>query len=270
MRRIFRHAAMTAAAIAALVWLIWAYETALRDPRYLDGWILTTGCLAQVLFSVRRKLPLAPFGNVATWMQVHLYMGYFLIAAFAVHTRFELPDGVLETALWCLFMVLALSGITGAFLTRTVPAGLVHGTQRIEFEDIPEAQLHLARRVDDLVLGSPGGPASAGLSELYASTLQGFLTGPRNLLAWTGNQARVLGRVYGEIENAERYADEGAKQTLRSIRELVAEKHQLDGQYARQWLLRAWLFVHIPATYGMIIIALAHIAVVYAFATGVP
>lgn len=270
MRRILRNAARTAAAIAALYGLVWFYDTTLRDPRFLDGWTLTAGCLAQLLFSARRKLPLAPLGRVTPWMQAHIYTGYFLVAAFAFHTQFELPDGVLESALWGLFLILVLSGMIGAYLSRVVPAKLAQGGRQIAFEDIPAAQFELARRVDDLALGAADGTGSLSISDLYATSLHGFLNGPRNILAHLKRSNRTVRRVCDEIDSANPYLDAGGKETLQSIRGLVVEKDELDDQYAHQLLLKGWLFVHIPATYGMIVLALVHIAVVYAYAAGVP
>jgi len=267
---ILRRTAMTATAIALLYWLVSLYDTALRDPRYLDGWILTIGCLVQVLFSIRRKFPLLSLGAVSSWMQAHLYVGYFLVAVFALHTRIELPDGVVETALWGLFVILVLSGITGAYLTHSVPAKLTYSARHLDLEDIPAAQLELTRQIDSLAIGAAGGAASLSISELYTKALYGFLTGPRNILAHLKVSDQAVNRVFGEIEAVERHLDDGGRETLQSIRGLIAEKHRLDQQYAGQWLLRAWLFVHIPATYGMIILTLVHVAVVYAFSSGVP
>jgi hypothetical protein len=57
---------------------------------------------------------------------------------------------------------------------------------------------------------------------------------------------------------------------LSQIRERVIAKNDLDFQYANLMLLRLWLFLHIPATYGLIIMAAIHVAVVYAFSSSAP
>ena len=269
MRRIFRHAAITAAAVAGLYGLVWLYDTSFRDPRFLDGWILAAGCLAQVTFSLRRNLLLARLGRVSVWMQLHFYMGYFVAACFALHTGFELPDGVLESTLWGVFVVLILSGIAGAYLTRTVPAKLTPTAPQIAFEEIPAARHALAHRVEGLALGA-GGAASLSISELHANVLQGFFEGPRNMFAHLRRSGRPIGRVCSEIDGIEPYVDASGQKALKSIRALAIEKDELDDQYAHQLLLKAWLFVHVPATYGMIVLALVHIGVVYAYASGVP
>ncbi len=269
MRRMVRHAALTVLAIAGLYGLVWLHDTALRDARFLDGWVLAAGCLAQLAFSVRRKLPLLPFGRVAVWMQAHLYMGYFLVAAFAIHTQFEWPDGVLETALWLLFTVLVLSGMLGAYLTRTMPSQIPSDGAHTQLEDIYSAQFALARRADELAL-SAGRAASVSISELYANTLHGFFNAQRNVLAqllWPSASAR---RIYAEIDGVEAHVDTGGQKTLTSIRQLVGERDRLDNQYVRQLILKVWLFIHIPATYGMLVLSVVHIAVVYAFSAGAP
>lgn len=269
MHRILRNALVTALVVAGFYGLVWLYDTALRDARFLDGWILAAGCLVQLSFSLRRKLPLLPLGRVASWMQVHLYTGYFLIAAFALHTQFEWPDGVLETALWAFFFVLTLSGVIGAYLTRTMPSRMPATGAHTQLEDIYSAQFALARQADDLALSS-GGTASVSIAELYANTLHGFFNAQRNALVHLFWPNRVVRRVYAEIDGVDAHVDLGGQKTLTSIRQLVGERDQLDNQYARQLVLKVWLFVHIPATYGMLVLSAFHIAVVYAYATGAP
>ena len=45
---------------------------------------------------------------------------------------------------------------------------------------------------------------------------------------------------------------------LEELRELVVEKRNLDYQNASQKLLKLWLFIHIPFTYSLLILAVAH------------
>ena len=104
MRRIIQNSVITAVAVALLFWLVWLYDTALRDPRFFDGWILFAGMVVQVLFNVRKKLPMLPLGRASLWMQVHIYTGYVMVALFLLHTDMTLPDTAMEWALWSLFV----------------------------------------------------------------------------------------------------------------------------------------------------------------------
>jgi hypothetical protein len=72
-----------------------------------------------------------------------------------------------------------------------------------------------------------------------------------------------------EIADLERRVNAPDRETLSSIKKLVTAKYDLDHQYTVQGLLHSWLFVHIPATYSLIVLSILHIAVVYAYSSGV-
>jgi len=50
---------------------------------------------------------------------------------------------------------------------------------------------------------------------------------------------------------------------------MVIEKDRLDFARVSLGLTRAWLFVHVPVTYGLVVLTVAHVFVVYAFSSGV-
>ena len=108
------------------------------------------------------------------------------------------------------------------------------------------------------------------VSNFYLETLHEFFQRPRHLLAHLRSSARPVSRLTEELEKLERYVDPPQRETLRSIRDLVLAKDNLDYQYAQQGALKIWLFVHIPATYSLILLALFHVALVYGFSSGAP
>ena len=270
MRGVLRNVAVTAVAIAILYWLVGLYDTALRDPRFLDGWILVAGILVQLSFHFRKRRQALWAGRVSSWMTIHIYAGYFVIAAFMVHTNFSLPDSALEWALWSFFVLVALSGAVGAYLSRAIPGKLEQGAAQMTLESIPALRFNLAGEVDALALDSVEKVGSRAISEFYVDRLRGFFRRPRNLLAHLRGSRRPLTQICNEIDNLERYVDEPGKQTLDSIKDLVVAKDNLDFQYAHQGLLQTWLFLHIPATYCLIVLSVLHVAVVYAYSTGSP
>jgi len=256
--------------VVVLFGIDWLYGTALRDARFFDGWVLLGGIVFLVLFNVRKKLPMLPLGRAAVWLQFHLYVGYFVVAAFLMHTRFTLPGGVLDWALWLLFVIVALSGVAGAYLTRTTPAKLEHHSERVIFERIPGFRVGLAREVESLAIDSVNQAGSLTISDLYINTLHDFFRRPRNLFLHLRSSRRPLKRIHGEIDTLGQYLDETQKDRLTKIKGLVQAKDNLDYHFAHQGVLKAWLFVHIPATYGLIVLIAAHVAIVYAFSSGVP
>lgn len=270
MRRIFRNIIITAVAILVLYVINWLYGTSLRDPRFFNGWVLCAGIMFLVLFNIRKKLPMLPLGRAKIWMQLHLYVGYFIVGAFLFHTNATLPQGWLDWALWSLFVIVALSGVVGTYLSKTTPAKLEQHTERVIFERIPVFRVGLAEEVEELAIDSVNQAGSLTISNLYINTLHEFFRRPQNLWLHLTSSRRPLTRILGEIDNLRQYLDDAGKDRLTKIKDLVKAKDNLDFHYAHQGALKLWLFVHIPATYGLIVLMIAHVAIVYAYSSGVP
>ena len=56
----------------------------------------------------------------------------------------------------------------------------------------------------------------------------------------------------------ERYLDPVERRARDELVELVGLKDDLDYHYALQAVLKRWLFVHIPLTYAMLVLAGVH------------
>jgi hypothetical protein len=267
---IARNSMVTLIAIVAVYWLISFYSTALRDPRFLDGWILSAGMFVQLLFHVRKKLPASPLGRAASWLKMHVYLGYFVVAVFLFHTSYSLPETTLEWALWIMFVLVVVSGLVGLYLTSSIPGKLQQQhAEQMTFEQIPTARLNLFREVNALVLDTVTPEGSSEVSDFYVNRLRGFFRRPQNLRAHLRGSRRPLERISGEIADLERRVNAPDRKTLSSIRKLVTAKYDLDHQYTVQGLMHSWLFVHIPATYSLIVLSILHVAVAYAYSSGV-
>ncbi len=270
MGRILRNTVIVLLAAAVLFGLNWLFGTSFRDPRYLSGWVLLSGVVLLVLYNIRKKFPMLRLGRAAIWMQLHLYLGYFVVLAFALHTDFTLPESVFEWGLWLLFVLVALSGMVGIFLTTSVPPKLEMHTEKVLFQRIPAFRSQLAREAEELAIHSIDQSGSLTISNLYVDTLHEYFRQPQNILAHLRNSSRPLNRVLGELKKLERYLDDRGKETLNAIRDLVIAKDNLDFHYVNLGVLKLWLFVHVPATYALIVLIVAHVAVIYAFSSGVP
>ena len=108
------------------------------------------------------------------------------------------------------------------------------------------------------------------LSDFYADTLHDFMSRPRNLMMHIRGSRRPLRRICDDLEKLRRYLDARGTETLEEITERVVAKDNLDFQHAHLSLLRLWLFIHIPATYSLIILIAVHVSAVYAFSSGAP
>jgi hypothetical protein len=267
---------LIAAISAGLFWLVWIYGNGLRDPRYLDGWVLAGGMGLQLYFHIAIKTARLSPKSTIRWRKIHIFLGYLLIAAFVSHSDFSLPDTGFEWALWASFVLVALSGIFGTYLAWSLKAkrGI---DERIGYERIPIRRAELARDAEAAVaktdpsaaaIGLPAPPHDAWIMDFYAAHLQDFFQGQRNSTAHLIGSQRPLKRLTDEIDNLSRYVDQQSKEKLAAIRNLVIEKDRLDFAHVHLGLTKGWLFVHVPVTYALIVLTVLHVLVVYAFSSG--
>ncbi len=266
-----------AAISAGMVWLVTIYGNALRDPRYLDGWILAGLMAFQLLFHIAVKTARLSPKSVMRWRRVHIFLGYVLIGVFISHMNVSLPDTGLEWALFAGLASVTLSGIFGTYLASSKRAGRVRAVAGGE-DQIAARRVELAHAVHSLVTKSEAGPADAVLpappfqawiSDLHTSHLKDHFGGRRAIFAHLFGSERPLTRVTDEIDSLSRFVDRQHQDKLDTIKTLAIEKYRLDFSSAQIALTHGWLYLHIPITYSLIVLSILHIVVVYAFASGV-
>jgi hypothetical protein len=265
-----------AAISGGLFWLVWIYANGLRDPRYLDGWVLAGGMALQVSFHIAKTAGLSP-KSAARWRKVHIFAGYLVIAAFISHSDFTLPDTGFEWALWTGFVLVTLSGILGTYLVWSQRAkGRID--ESVSYERVPALRADLKRaflvavaETDPraVAIDLPGLPYDAWIRDICTTHLKDFFQGPRNFTAHLIGSQRPLKRLTDAIDNLSRYVDPQSQAKLAYIKNLVIEKDRLDFARVSLGLTRGWLFVHVPVTYALIVLTVLHVLVVYAFSSGV-
>ncbi len=259
-----------------LFWLVWIYASGLRDPRYFDGWVLAGGMAMQIAFHIAKSAGISP-KSALRWRKIHVFVGYLVIAAFVSHCNYSLPDAAFEWALWAGFVLVSLSGILGTYLVWALQAkGRIDDA--VSYERIPtlrsdlELEFLVAVAEADpppLAIALPGLPYDAWIKDLYKTHLAEFFEGHRNFFAHLVGSQRPLKQLTDAIDNLSRYVDPPNQEKLAAIRNLVVEKDRLDYAHVALGLTRAWLFVHVPVTYALIILTIVHVLVVYAFSSGV-
>ena len=267
---------LIAAISGGLFWLVWIYGNGLRDPRYLDGWVLAGGMILQLYFHFAVKTARLSPKSAMRWRKVHIFVGYLLIAAFISHSDFSLPDTGFEWALWAGFVLVTLSGIFGTYLAWSLQAkrGI---DERAGDDHIAARRAELAQAVQAVVAMTdpaaaaavlPTPPYHAWIMDLYTNHLRDFFQGQGNVIAHLIGSQRPLKRLTEEIDNLSRYVDKQAQEKLEAIKTLAVEKDRLDFARVHLGLTKGWLFVHVPVTYSLIVLSLLHVLVVYAFSSG--
>ncbi len=270
-------AALIATLSCGLMWLVAIFGNGLRDPRYFDGWILAAGMLLQFYVHIARKTSMLSARSAIRWQKTHIFLGYLLIAAFVSHSDFSFPDTIFEWALWSSFVLVALSGVAGTFLVWSLQAKRRIDTS-VGYDSIPARRAELARALRAAVFATdtnapllplPGLPHDDWIVDLYTSRLRGFFQDQSNFAAHLFGSQRPLERMTAEIETLATYVDQRSREKLDVIRELIREKDRLDFTRVQLGLTRAWLLVHVPATYALVCLTVLHVVVVYSYSTGI-
>lgn len=236
-----------------------------------SGWMLLGLIVFLALYNVRKAVPFLPLGSSRLWLQLHIYIGLLTGVVFAVHIGFSVPNGVFECLLTLVYLSVILSGLTGLYMTRSFPARLTMLGNEVIFEQIPVVRRELQERIESLVLVDGPNTEPSAIAEFYRSHVHPFLLThcdlTTQLTRGTGARWHHLSRA---IEDQNRYLDDDERRILDQVREHAHRKFQLDTQYALQGALKVWLFLHIPATWALLVFAFFHSILVHAWSGDLP
>src|SRR6266850_2351689 len=220
------------------------------------------------LLSLRKRVVLWRIGTVQSWMRAHIWLTLLTVPLVLLHSGFRL-GGPMTTLLMVLYGVVMLSGIYGLFLQHQMP-GIMQERLPAEtvYEQIPHirSQLFLAaeRMCHSFLPAAPqktdaGAPAVDRESEV---ALIAFLEGQvmPYLNARRRRSTRLGNRSY--CEDTFRFVKLSVAEAYRSrVEEIQAwcdQRRMLDLQTRLHHWLHAWLFVHVPFSFLLLMLTAWH------------
>ncbi|SMF72604.1 hypothetical protein SAMN06265365_13045 [Tistlia consotensis] len=255
----------------ALLWTVVELRgLTMQDSGRLTGWLLVAALVVLGAYNLRKKLPVLPLGDSASWLQLHLYLGLVTALLFFLHGGWGLPDGPLEILLWGLVLGLLVTGIFGLALSRLAPAALTWHGERVIHERIPQLRRRLADEVEELVTRAVEETSSGTLAGYHVNVLKRYFARPRHRWYHLVRSKRPLRHLCREIEALKRYLGPGDRAVLDEIEARIVAKDNLDFQETWQGLLKGWLFLHVPLTYATLVMVPLHVVLAYAFGAGRP
>lgn len=263
-RRI-RHFAVLAVITIGVLLADAAASQALLQTHFLTGWGLFALVLLLALYNVRKKLSFLPLGSSASWLQFHAYAGLLSGLLFCVHIGWRIPNGMLEVGLALVFVLVFLSGVAGLVMSRAFARRLGARGNDVLYARIPRMRNQLRVETEQLILDCAGKTESTALFEFYSDRLQPYFDRPSNFWLHLILADRPLRRLQQEIRDQAPFLSESERESLDQIADIVSQKNELDFHYSHQVSLRYWLFLHVPLTYAMLVLAVAHLVLVHAF-----
>ncbi|MFP6765211.1 MAG: hypothetical protein VB858_16400, partial [Planctomycetaceae bacterium] len=235
----------------------------------ISGWTLLGLVVFLASYNVRKRLTFIPLGWSALWLQFHIYIGLLSSVLFAVHVDFRIPDGLFEVCLTGAYLSVFVSGVTGLILSRIIPPRLASRGEEVIFERIPVFVRQIREKVEALVLQCISKVGTTAVPDFYTDRLRWYIERPRNYWSHLVHSNRPLHRLLTDIRAQQRYLGEAEIGLVKQIEDQVLIKNDLDYHHAMQKTLKAWLFFHIPLTYGLLVLVIYHVALVYAVAGGI-
>ena len=237
----------------------------LLPTSWYSGAILLAVILALTVLNVRKKLLSLPLGEVTRWLQIHIYLGLFSMVVFALHVGVRIPNGMLEVGLAVLYLLVAGTGLIGLAISRLLPPRLSRRGEEVIFERIPAFRKHLHERAEQLVVESVEEGRSTLIADFFGRRLSRFFQRPQHFCAHVIGSNRSRHALLSDFRQLDRYLDTREREIRTELEALIETKDNLDFQFAGQALLKYWLFTHIPLTYCLVVTALLHVILVFAF-----
>ena len=236
------------------------------------------------LLALRKKFPIWRIGRTQTWMRGHLWLGALSLPLILLHAGFLFGHGLTAIMMW-LFAIVYASGLFGAWLQHTMPRRLL---REVPMETIYEQLAHVREQLLDEadnvvadacgklevtiavpVTASPTGAEAlatvmrpvgsdvddtAPLREFYLKEMRPFVQAPNrphplgDPVTASGMFAKVRALVPASLEPA-----------IVDLESICEEERQLRRQGRLHGLLHAWLIVHVPLSFALMVLAVAHI-----------
>jgi hypothetical protein len=242
------------------------------------------------LLALRKKFPIWRIGRTKTWMRGHLWLGALSLPLILLHAGFLFGHGLTSLMMW-LFVVVYASGVFGAWLQHTMPRRLLREVpMETIYEQIGHVREQLLDEADTVVADACGKlevsiavPVAASatgaealatvmrpvgsdtddtapLRDFYIREMRPFVQAPnrshplRDPSIASGMFAKVRALVPASLEPA-----------IVDLESICEEQRQLRRQERMHGLLHAWLIVHVPLSFVLMIFAVVHIVMALRF-----
>jgi len=253
--------------IALIVTTLPYIEYSKREfPHGGSAWGIAYGIAGTILilllafFGIRKRWYRSTFGTLEQWLQSHIYLGLLVLVIVFFHAGGRFHDRVAVTALLILVIVVA-SGIAGALLYATVPRFLTEVESNLTADEISE-QVHDLQRQMARIASQRSATFQDLYTELARETTPPILAGWR-LVAAKHEQRRDTQRRSKLVAAVPKEEQDELRQMLVLSRQRQELLHRLVIQQRYKNILEVWLYIHVPFTFALLIIAAVHIAAVF-------
>jgi hypothetical protein len=239
--------------------------------------------LFALLLGARKRVRTMRLGRTYWWVQGHAWLGLLSFPIIILHGGFK-PNfwgGPLTQVIMWTFVVVWLSGIVGLILQQIMPTRLLN---HVPMETIYEQIDHIIAQLRDEAAGIvkgvqektqedpfafdavPAGAATAvapvrtgtdaetKLSTFYDVQVKPVLADRMPKTATLAKERQAVA-AFSQLRDS---MPPALKKPVEELAEICEERRQLARQRRMHLVLHGWLFVHVPLSYGLMVLATIH------------
>jgi hypothetical protein len=235
--------------------------------------------LFALLLGLKKRIRTMRIGRAYTWMQGHVWLGLLAYPIILFHSGFRFGGPFTQVLMW-LFTIVVISGIVGIVIQQYMPGKILRDVQ---FETIYDQIDHVveqlaaeAEKQVTTVVGDIGGeafevevvPAGAATATLPQANLRASaiftdfykLHVKTYLVAKIPSSSRLKTRAGADVffDQIRNSLPKSMHADLNDLAQIVEERRQLAAQAHMHHWLHGWLIVHVPLSYGLMLLAAWH------------
>lgn len=249
------------------------------------------------LLALRKKFPIWRIGRTTTWMRGHLWLGALSLPLILLHAGFLFGHGLTSLMMW-LFVVVYASGVFGAYLQHTMPRRLLREVpMETIYDQIGHVREQLLDEADTVVADAcgklelaiavpmlPGAPSAvsgsasatalatvmragtagaddtAPLRDFYMKEMRPFVQAPAR-----GHALADPVTAGAMFEKVRAIVPASVAPAITDLESICEEERQLMRQERMHGVLHAWLIVHVPLSFALMVFAVVHIVMALRF-----
>ena len=239
----------------------------------------TAMMLFALLLGLRKRFRTLRIGRAFTWTRGHVWLGLLAYPIILFHCGFRWGGPFTQILMWS-FTVVVATGIIGLVIQNYMPRRIFRDVQfETIFEEIDHVLSQLRQSAEKImgeVVGASGGEAfemevvPAGvqvatlpetsklaaqtLSDFYQAQIKPFLADkpPKDSKLRYPQTSRIA------FEQVRITLPRAMQEPLNDLALLVEERRQLSLQKRLHHWLHGWLMIHVPISYGMMILVVVH------------
>jgi len=243
------------------------YTNSIQNPNgatfvgLLYGILGLIAIIALMYYGIRKRSYMSNIGTLKGWLSSHIYIGILTLIIVPLHAGFKFGMNV-HTLAYVLMAIVVISGIFGAYFYLNFPTGFTRYGKELLYNQFDEEINKLINQMRTISRGK----ASYFKNKTEEAVLLGIPNMQKGWQLLVSNATKDLpsqSDYLRQIKNDMNKIPEVERADYELISVLSLQKIELQKRFLYQMkiknILEAWLYIHLPVSFVMIVALTIHI-----------